>query len=389
MNFEGTCDARFNRVREQFLENFRSRGELGAAVHVTVDGRPVVDLWGGVADHRTGAPWRADTLVIIFSSTKGATALCAHVLAALGKLDWDSPVAQYWPEFAQAGKDRIPVRYLLTHQSGVAGIEKPLPSPALFDWETITTALAEQAPLWPPGEGHGYHAITFGFLIGELVRRISGLSLGRFFREFVAEPLGLDFWIGLPESHEARVAYVRMPPLRRELSDFFRAMMRRGSLTWKAFMNPPSFFTGGHANARVMHAAEIPSSNGMTNARGLAGLYTALACGGAAGVPHLVGPAELHLMMEPAVEGIDRVLLVPTRFSFGFMKSTTGAEADQAVFGPNPEAFGHVGAGGSFGMADPVAKVAIGYVMNQLGHGIFLNQRGQLLIDAVYECLGA
>ena len=389
MNIEGTCDARFARVQEEFAENFRSRGELGAAVHVTIEGRPVVDLWGGIADHRSGAPWRADTMAIIFSSTKGATALCAHVLAAMGKLDWEAPVARYWPEFAQAGKERIPVRYLLTHQSGLAGIDKPLPGQAIFDWDAMTSALAAQAPLWPPGERHGYHAVTFGFLVGEVVRRISGLSLGRFFRESIAGPLGLDFWIGLPESEETRVAYVRMPPPRRQPSDFFRAMTRRGSLTWKAFMNPPGFVAGGHANARQTHAAEIPSSNGITSARGLAGLYTALAHGGAARGLYLVGPAELHLMMETAVEGPDRVLLVLTRFSFGFMKSTPGESSDRAVFGPNPEAFGHVGAGGSFGMADPVARVAIGYVMNQLGHGIFLNDRGQRLIDAVYDCLGA
>jgi CubicO group peptidase (beta-lactamase class C family) len=346
-----------------------------------------VDLWGGVADHRSGRPWQEDTLVVIFSSTKGATALCAHLLAASGQLDWERPVATYWPEFAQAGKEGIPVRYLLTHQSGLAGIDRPLPAEALFDWQTMTAAIAAQAPLWPPGEAHGYHALTFGFLVGELVRRISGVSLGRFFRDRIAGPLGLPFWIGLPASELPRVAFVRMPPLQRERSAFQRALLQRGTLTWKAFMNPPGFTAAGRANSPQTLAAEIPSSNGVTNARGLAGLYTPLACAGCGSGRTLVGASELALMIETAVEGPDQVLLVPTRFSFGFMKSGTGVEGDNVRFGPNPEAFGHVGAGGSFGMADPVARVAIGYVMNQLGSGIFLNERGQRLIDAVYECL--
>ncbi len=389
MSVQGRCDPRFARVQEEFEENFRSRGELGAALHVTVDGRPVVDLWGGIADHRSARPWREDTLVILFSSTKGATALCAHVLAAQGRLDWERPVAAYWPEFARAGKERLPVRMLLTHEAGLAGIEKPLPGEALLDWEAMTAALAEQAPLWPPGQGHGYHAITFGFLVGEVVRRISGLTLGRFFRETISLPLDLDFWIGLPATEEHRVAFVRMPPLRTERTEFQRAMMQRGTLTWKAFMNPPGFLAGGHANSARTHAAEIPSSNGISNARGLARLYTVLACGGTLNGRELVSSAELDKMITTAVEGPDRVLLAPTRFSFGFMKSGCGAGNDRAIFGPNPEAFGHVGAGGSFGMADPVARVAIGYVMNQLGHGVFLNDRGQRLIQAVYECLGA
>lgn len=386
MNIFGSCDPRFHRVRDAFRQNFASRGELGAALHVVVEGRSVVDLWGGVADHRTSAPWKEDTLVLVFSSTKGATAACAHALRSRGLVDFDAPVARYWPEFAQQGKGSIPVSFLLTHQAGLAAIDRPLPPEALFDWETMTSALAEQAPLWPPGEAHGYHAITFGFLVGELVRRITGRTIGRFLRDEIAGPRGLDFWIGLPLEHEHRVARVRMPPLRSRPTPFFRALLQRGSLTWKAFMNPPSITSGTAANTRAMHAAELPASNAITNARGLAGLYAALLDRGSTA---LLDDDSRALASRVAVDGPDRVLLVRTRFSHGFMKSVTDDPHDAVLFGPNEAAFGHVGAGGSFGMADPVARIAIGYVMNQLGPGIFINERGQSLIDAVYDCVGA
>jgi CubicO group peptidase (beta-lactamase class C family) len=383
----GSVHPRFEPVRAAFAANFTTRGELGAALHVTLDGDSVVDLWGGIADARTQRPWSADTLVMIFSATKGATATAAHVLASRGELDLDQRVAFYWPEFAAAGKADIPLRQLLSHRAGLAGIDVPLPADALFDWSRMTAALAAQAPLWPPDSGHGYHAVTFGFLIGEVVRRVSGCSLGSFFRQEIAKPLGLDFWIGLPEELEPRVASVRMAPARSRPSPLFRAMMQRGSLTWKAFMNPRGMITGSHANARATHAAELPSSNGITNARGLAGLYTALACAGAWRGVQLVDAHSLHEMSSVASDGADKVLLVPTRFSSGFMKSVDNRPLDSVRFGPSPRAFGHVGAGGSFGMADPHHGVAIAYVMNQLGQGVLLNDRGQSLIDAVYDVL--
>ncbi len=383
----GEVDPRFERVREAFSDNFSLRGELGAAVHVTVDGRPVVDLWGGLADHRSKKPWQADTTVVIFSSTKGVTATLAHVLAARGELDLDAPVSRYWPEFAAAGKETIPVRQLLNHSAGLSGIDTPLPAAALYDWQAMTSALAAQAPLWTPGTQHGYHAITFGFLVGEVLRRVSGKTVGSLLAETVRGPLALDLWIGLPESEEGRVAAVRMAPVRRELSPLFRAMMERGSLTWKAFMNPRGMISSSHANSRLAHAAELPASNGIASARGLAGLYTALACGGRWRGVSLVDRSTLQEMTQVESEGDDCVLLLPTRFSAGFMKSVDNRPRDSARFGPNPSSFGHVGAGGSFGMADPEARVAIAYVMNQLGHGILLNERGQILIDAVYESL--
>jgi len=385
----GFTDARFRAVEEAFRENFASRGELGAAVSVVVDGRVVVDLWGGTADHRTGRPWTGDTLAMIFSATKGATALCAHVLGSRGRLDLDLPVAHYWPEFAAAGKEQLPVRMLLNHQAGLPAIDEPLAPEALFDWETMTRALAAQAPHWTPGSRHGYHAMTFGWLVGEVVRRVSGRSPGQFFRDEIAEPLGLDFWIGLPESHEERVSRLRMAPYSPQPTPLMSAMMNRESLTSKAFLNPRGLMMPGQANSRAVHAAEIPAAGGIATARALAGMYAALACGGKLGGVDLVDAATLERMGRVESEGIDSILLLPTRFASGFMKSVDNRPDSSVLMGPNATAFGHGGAGGSLGMADPTARVAIGYVMNQLGQGVLLNERGQSLVDAVYVGLGA
>lgn len=231
----GQVDARFRAVRETFADNFAHRGELGAAVAVTVDGHLVVDLWGGVADKHTGRAWTRDTLAMVFSSTKGATALCAHILCARGRLDLDAPVSRYWPEFAAAGKDTLPVRMLLNHQAGLPAVSDPLPPDALFDWPVMAQALAAQRPHWPPGSAHGYHATTFGWLVGEVVRRISGRSLGAFFQEAVARPLGLEFWIGLPTDQEPRVSTLRMPAPQLEPTPLMLAMLDRESLTAQAF----------------------------------------------------------------------------------------------------------------------------------------------------------
>lgn len=318
---------------------------LGAAVAVFVDGNPVVDLWGGVADRRNGRAWSQDTLIMVFSSTKGATALCAHVLHARGRLDLDAPVARYWPEFAAAGKEQLPVRMLLNHHAGLPAIDQRLPPEALFDWHTMTAALAAQAPHWPPGTAHGYHAMTFGWLVGEVVRRISGKSLGTFFREEIAQPLGLDFWIGLPEALEPRVATIRMPPPARESSPLLTAMYDRTTLTAKAFLNPRGLMTPGQANARAMHAAEVPAANGICTARALAKMYVPLACGGRCDGIELVDRETLQIMRTVESDREDRVLLIPTRFASGFMKSVDNRPRDTALLGPNPKAFGHVGRG--------------------------------------------
>ncbi len=386
---EGYVDTHFRHVDEAFRENFASRGELGAAVCVIVDGRVVVDLWGGTADHRTGRPWTRDTLTMIFSATKAATALCAHVLASRGAIDLDLPACRYWPEFTAAGKEHIPVSMLLNHQAGLPAIETPLPPEALFDWDTLTRALAAQAPYWEPGSQHGYHAMTFGWLVGDIVRRVSGRSLADFFRTEIAAPLGLDFWIGLPESHEPRVARLRMAPYSPNPTPLLSAMMNRESLTAKAFLNPRALMMPGQANSREVHAAEIPAAGGIATARALAGMYAPLASGGKRDGVELVGTDSMQRMSRVESQGPDRILLLPTRFASGFMKSVDNRPDNSVLMGPNAAAFGHCGAGGSIGMADPTANVAVGYVMNQLGAGVLLHERGQSLIDAVYASLRA
>ena len=206
MVVEGVCDARFQGVREEFERNFAERGEVGASVCVMIEGRTVVDLWGGLADRHAGGPWERDTLGLVWSSTKGATALCAHMLCSRGRLDLDRPVSFYWPEFGQAGKDTITVRMLLDHQAGLPAIRRPLVPGGLYDWQYMIDALAAEEPFWEPGTRQGYHATTFGHLVGEVVRRVSGRPFDVFFRDEVAGPLGLDFHFGLPEEHEPRVA---------------------------------------------------------------------------------------------------------------------------------------------------------------------------------------
>src|SRR5437764_12757166 len=213
MTVAGTCTSRFQLVREEFERNFAERGEAGASVCVTVGGEPVVDLWGGIADRASGRPWERDTVGLVWSCSKGATALCAHVLVARGQLDLDAPVARYWPEFAQAGKGAITLKLLLTHQAGLPAVRQPLRPGGLYDWDYMVEVLAAEAPFWPPGTRQGHHASTFGHLVGEVVRRLSGKDVGTFFREEVAGPLGLDFHLGLPAEHEHRVAVTVRPDL--------------------------------------------------------------------------------------------------------------------------------------------------------------------------------
>jgi CubicO group peptidase (beta-lactamase class C family) len=267
----------------------------------------------------------------------------------------------------------------------LAAIDARLPPEAIADWPTVVAALAAQAPNWPPGSAHGYHAMTFGWLIGELVRRRSGKRFGEFFQSEIARPLGLEFWIGLPEPYESRLSRLRMAPPVREASRQLKAMFDRESLTARAFLNPRSMLMPGAANARETHAAEIPAANGITSAVSLARLYAAM-LGDIDGFDGL-SSATLAALAHAESDGDDLVLLLPTRFTGGYMKSVDNRPDSSLRMGPNSEAFGHPGAGGSLGMADPVAGVAIGYVMNQLGHGVLLNERGHAILEAVYASL--
>jgi CubicO group peptidase (beta-lactamase class C family) len=383
----GTCAGTFHRVREEFERNFAARGEVGAAVCVTVDGQTVVDLWGGLADPATQRPWQRDTIGVVWSCTKGATALCAHILVARGEIELDAPVQRYWPEFAKNGKDAITVRMLLAHQAGLAAFRTPIPEAGFRDWDFVVERLAEQEPLWEPGTRHGYHALTFGHLVGEVVRRVTGTSLGSFFRREVAEPLGVDFWIGLPEEHESRVAptIAAVPGPDDALPTFYRcALTDPSSVASMVVMNSGSLLLPGFIDERATHAAEIPSANGVTNARGLAGMYGALS--------RLVDDETIAAMgTVTSATSVDATLLVPTRWALGFVKSVDnrhleGGDRDGVVL--SEEAFGHVGMGGSIGFVDPRARMSFGYTMNRQGLAVGLDERGQSLVDATYRSLG-
>jgi CubicO group peptidase (beta-lactamase class C family) len=395
MSVDGSCDPAFRAVREEFERNFHERGEIGASVCVVVDGRPVADLWGGLADRSEGRPWTRDTLCLVWSCTKGAVALCAHILASRGRLDLDSPVARYWPEFAQAGKDAIPVRWLLSHQAGLPAIREQLRPGELYDWRAMTDHLAAEEPSWPPGTRQGYHATTFGHLVGELIRRVDGRDVGAFLREEVAEPLGLDVHIGLPAGDVGRVApTIRADPVPPgEPVWRFYAEARRDPAGLQALIINNTGRRGPRDHdSPEAYRAVLPSQGGVTNARGLARLYEPLALGGAKGGVQLVDDDTLARMRNvSSATAIDAVLLTGLRFSLGYMKSTDNRRAppearDSLIL--SEAAFGHAGMGGSLGFADPDARLAFGYAMSKQGRGVLLNDRGQRLVDALYRSLG-
>jgi CubicO group peptidase (beta-lactamase class C family) len=396
VSVEGTCDPRFAAVREEFERNLAERGEVGASACVTVGGETVVDLWGGVADPATGRPWERDTIGVVWSCTKGAAALCAHMLISRGDLDLGAPVIDYWREFGKGGKEDVSVRVLLSHQAGLAAIREPVPDGGLCDWERVVDLLAAQEPLWEPGTRQGYHALTFGHLVGELVRRVTGRSLGTFFRDEVAGPLGLDFWIGLPAEHEGRVAPTipADPPGPGDaVPDFYvQAITDPTSIPALVLMNSGGLMVPGAMDTPAVYAAEIPAVNGVANAHALAGMYRPLALGGSVDGLRFLDEATLAEAARVAsATQVDATLAVPTRWGLGFMKSMDnrhlpGGIEDSALL--TEDAFGHAGMGGSLGFADPVARLSFGYSMNKQAGGLGVNRRGQALVDAVYRALG-
>ncbi|MFE5257666.1 serine hydrolase domain-containing protein [Streptomyces coelicoflavus] len=374
----------FEPVREAFAANFTQHGDIGAAVCIYWHGRPVVDLWGGVADPASGRPWARDTLQLVYSATKGATATAAHMLVERGMLDLDVPVAKYWPEFAANGKADIPVRWLLSHQAGLVALDQSLPLAAALAWDPMAAALAAQRPQWAPGTAHGYHGRTWGWLVGEVIRRVSGRSPGTFFADEIAGPLRLDFFIGLPASERDRVSHM---VYRRPAVDFTTvpAMavpeeLREQVAAWR---DPNSFSNRAFAvtdpaaidfDSPEVQAAELPSSNGIGTARALARMYAAL-IGEVDGV-RLLAPETLASATEEQAHGKDEVMVLPSRFSAGYMLPTAG----NRMTGPN--AFGHTGRGGSLAFADPEHGIAFGYVMNHIISGSD-DVRAAALADAV------
>jgi len=374
----GHCDPRFESVRRVFTDRFEAGKEVGAAIAFTLHGEPVVDLWGGYLAGRSEREWERDTLVNTYSTTKGMTAICAHRLVEQGRLDLDAPVADYWPEFAAAGKAEIPVRWLLSHQSGLPAIRKELPPEALFDWSAICAALAEQEPWWTPGTQHGYHPMTYGFLVGEVIRRVSGRTVGEMFREDVALPLGADFHIGLAESEDHRVSEligsIGGPPksapgqpqarIKGPMGDFMRDMQDPTTMVGKAFNNPRMSTNTVHS--RAWRGAEIPAANGHGNARALARIYGALACGGEVDGIRILESETIDRARTEQASGPDATIgQLPMRYGLGYM-----LRSDFMPLSPSPNAFGHPGAGGSIGMADPDSGVGFGFVMNKMQMGL-------------------
>ncbi|MFF1292447.1 MULTISPECIES: serine hydrolase domain-containing protein [unclassified Streptomyces] len=380
---QGHCDERFAAVRAAFEENFRERGELGAAVAVTVGGRTVVDLWGGWADAARTRAWERDTLVNVWSTSKGPMALCAHILADRGLLDFDAPVAVYWPEFAAAGKEKVLVRHLLSHRAGLSGPREPHSLEQLYDWEFTTRRLAGTEPWWEPGSRSGYHALTYGFLVGEVVRRVSGLLPGAFLEREVTGPLGIDFTVGLPEKEYGRAAELVHPPAASS-SEQAAIFSQLAPLALAALANPLAGAT--EANTPGWRAAEIPAANGHGTARAVSQLYGVFAGRGTYDGRRILSPEAAERVREG--QGSCRDLVLGAGFEseteIGLGLWLSGANAS---YGPNPRAFGHDGFGGSCGLADPEAEVSLGYVMNRMGPHIADDPRKMALIDALYGAL--
>ena len=383
----GEVASGFEAVREAFERNFTEHGDEGAAFCLYRNGEKVVDLWGGVADVPASRPWTEDTLQLVFSTTKGATAICALRLVERGELDLDTPVTDLWPEFKAEGKEEIPVRWLLTHRSGLPALDGFASKEDVLGWDGICAQLAAQAPFWEPGTAHGYHALTYGWLVGEIVKRVSGKSLGTFFRDEVAGPLGLDFWVGLPSEQQERVSRLEqlsttgmgdmdidsLPP---EVQEIARAFADPESLTSRALnITRPAL----NWNDPDVRAAEIPAANGVTTARSLAKLYAA--CAGEVDGVRVLKPETIETATQTQSEGPDKVLFAPTRFGLGFMLNS--------LFSPMlaEGSFGHAGAGGSLGFGDPGAGVGFGYVMNKMQQNLAGDPRTLGLIEAVKASL--
>ena len=386
---DGLVEPGFEAVRDAFVRNFDEHGEVGAGFSLHVEGRKVVDIWGGVADQDSGRAYDEDTLQLVFSTTKGATAHCLNLLVQRGLVDVDQPVATYWPEFAQAGKESVPVRWLMCHKAGLPTVDKRLSQEEVLAWDPIIEALEVQEPFWEPGTQHGYHAVTFGHLLGEVIRRVDGRSLGQFFAEEIAAPLGLEFWIGLPESEEPRVSPMigNLTPSADEIPSEMRALFEQfmgpESLLGRALSLNGAFETGSF-NTRPVHAAELGAANGITNARSLSRMYAGMIgpLEGADAAP-LFTPERLDAVREKQTSGNDACLTVETVFGLGYMLSSP--------FSPygGPGSFGHAGAGGSVGFGDPENGIAVGYVMNKMMMNLSGDPRTRGLIKAAYDAIGA
>ena len=370
------------RLKPLFLQNFEKFGELGAAVSVWQNGKPIVDLYGGFRDVHRDQPWTADTLVLVWSATKGIGSACVlHVLQE-HNIDISQRVAEFWPEFAQAGKEKVTLAQLLSHQAGLCALDRRVD---VLDYDAVIRALEAQDPLWPPGIAHGYHARTFGFLLEELVRQIAGKTLSDYWQENFARPLNLDFWIGLPEKENSRVAtmYAAKSGKPPEPKQFYADLVMPGTLARKTFTSPYGLHAISKMNDPAIRAHPIVSFGGIGSASALAKFYSMLASGGKFDSQTFFSEKTIAWMTTTLANGVDRVFQIPTAFSAGFMKDPRSAA--RRICGPSSKAFGHPGAGGSHAFADPENKIAFAYVMNQMEQSLLPNEKSLRLVDAIYR----
>ena len=373
-----------HRVESLFDENFEKFGDLGAAVSVWQDGEPLIDLYGGFCDTRREKPWTADTLVLVWSATKAIGSACLLHLLRQNEIELDRCVMEFWPEFGQAGKESITLAQLLSHQAGLCALDQRVD---VLDYQGVIRSLEAQSPLWPPGSAHGYHARTFGFLLDELVRRITGKTLPDYWQDNFARPLELDFWIGLPNTQNVRVATVYAaksgkPP---EPKQFYRDLVTPGTLARKAFTSPYGLNVVSKMNDPQIRAHPIVSFGGIGSASALAKFYSMLANGGKLDGKSFFSEKTVASMATALSDGMDRVFQIPTAFSAGFMKDSR--DSARRMFGPSATSFGHPGAGGSHVFADPENKIAFAYVMNQMEQSVLPNEKSLRLVDAIYDLL--
>ena len=381
MQVQGFFDLRFEALRDAFAQLLSEPDQRGAALCVQVGGETVVDLWGGVADREGVQAWHSDTILNLFSCTKTFAAVAALQLVGEGRLDLDAPLALHWPEFAAAGKQAVSLRQVLSHRAGLPALRTPMPAEALYDWPQMCAALAAEEPWWAPGTAHGYQAITYGWLVGELLRRCTGTLPGDEIVARTSLPLGLDFHIGLDDAEFDRVAHLSRG--KGILGDTAAQRLLKVSftepsaMTTLAFANPPSILTS--SNRPEWRRTQQPAANGHGNARSLAGFYAGLLDG------RLLTSELLAEMTREHAHGEDLTLLTGTRFGLGCMLDQP--EVANATFGLGPRSFGHPGAGGSVGFADPERDVAFGFVTNSLGPYVLMDPRPQRLAAVLKDCL--
>jgi CubicO group peptidase (beta-lactamase class C family) len=370
------------RIASRFDENFELFGELGAAVSVWQHGKPILDFHGGFRDATREQPWTEDTIVLFWSATKGLGSACLLHALQEREIGLDRHVAEFWAEFAQAGKSEISFGQLLSHQAGLSALDRPAD---VLDYEAVVSALEKQPPLWLPGSAHGYHARTFGFLIDECVRRLTEKRIAEYWRETFAKPLSFDIWIGLPESENHRTAaiYAAKAGGEQRPAEFYRELATPGTLVHKTFTSPPGLHSIAAMNKPENRAARIVSFSGIGSASSLAKFYGMLANGGELDGQRYFKPKTIAQMTTPLVTGTDCILQIPTSFSAGFMKDPPGTEP--RIFGPSRSAFGHPGAGGSNAFADPENGIGFAYVMNQMEQSLLPNEKSLRLVDAVYS----